>query len=157
MGVGGEDRWELWTNLMPYHGMSNVTVLAQVLSGGEVRPQVPGENGAAAIEPPSPHWEGLMRRCWSQVCTSTQRGLLCRPLTNSQRAASREVSLGVSKRRRQKVRKAQQLTRVSSQTPAARPCFTEVAAQLEAMKVELKRKLKGDKGAASQRPSLEDK
>lgn len=74
-GVGGVHRWELWTNLMPYHGMSNVTVLAQVLSGGEVRPQVPGENGAAAIEPPSPQWEGLMRRCWSQVCTFAPRGL----------------------------------------------------------------------------------
>ena len=55
------DRWELWTNLMPYNGMSNVTVLAQVLSGAEVRPHVPGEGGAPAIEPPSPRWAELMR------------------------------------------------------------------------------------------------
>jgi hypothetical protein len=82
-------------------------------------------------------------------------GFLFVPLTKSQRSAFSEV-FGRQTRRRQK-ESSEQLTRVSSQTPAARPCFTEVAAQLDAMKVELKKKLMGDRGATPQRPSMEGK
>eukprot|EP00238_Polyblepharides_amylifera_P009997 CAMPEP_0196588430 /NCGR_PEP_ID=MMETSP1081-20130531/60496_1 /TAXON_ID=36882 /ORGANISM="Pyramimonas amylifera, Strain CCMP720" /LENGTH=414 /DNA_ID=CAMNT_0041910921 /DNA_START=57 /DNA_END=1301 /DNA_ORIENTATION=+ len=84
--------WELWTCSLPYKHMDKLAVLAKIITG-HLRPTIPGEGGTPFFEPPSPKWEDLMKRCWSQE-------------------------------------------------PSLRPCFSDIANELEEMKSLIKKEAK---------------